>query len=172
MCRIYLQRSWLSKKTRKASAAIVNLQVCKQTVNKSPQIANLHIFGLIPLSQIRKFLKFASPQIRFFINPKIANPHIFTKYCTSLSPKSHESHIFSYVQILITALHLCYIFVRRKKCICGLAEVRKSQTRLGPKICKVSYLRKVRDSNKLFKSATLRYLFADRPPLLNFKNSS
>ncbi len=126
MCRTYLQRSWLSKKTRKASAAIVNLQVCKQTVNKNPQIANLHIFGLIPLTQIRKFLWFASPQISFFINPKITNPHIFTKYYTSLSPNNHESHIFSYVQILIRALHICYIFVRRKKMYlrtCGSPQI-------------------------------------------------
>ncbi len=91
MCRIYLQKSRLSKRNRKANAAIVNCigfqANCKQ------ESAN------------RKFTHFwdhssiANPQIRFFINPKIANKHIFTKYCTSLSPNSHESHIFSYVQI-------------------------------------------------------------------------
>jgi hypothetical protein len=44
---------------------------------KSPQIANPQILGLISLSQILKFLKYASPQIAneqiFMINPQIAN---------------------------------------------------------------------------------------------------
>jgi hypothetical protein len=67
------------------------------------------------------------------------------------------------------------VFVRRNKCICGLAEVksanhkkdwvRKSQGR------EVSHLRNFRKSSKLFKSANLRIcdllkFFADRPPLL------
>jgi hypothetical protein len=56
------------------------------------------------------------------------------------------------------------IFVRRKVCICGLVEVRKSQQILGP-----LHLRKVRKFNKLLKSESLRIfasqnLFADRPP--------
>jgi hypothetical protein len=44
-----------------------------------PQIANPQIFGLIPQSQIRKFLRCSGPQILKFvmINPTIVNPQIF-----------------------------------------------------------------------------------------------
>jgi hypothetical protein len=48
-----------------------------QTFFLSPQIANPQILGLISLSQILKFLRYASPQIAneqiFVINPQIAN---------------------------------------------------------------------------------------------------
>jgi hypothetical protein len=47
------------------------------------QIANPQILVLIPLSQIRNFLRYASPQIAnpqiFMIIPQIANPQISTK---------------------------------------------------------------------------------------------
>jgi hypothetical protein len=62
--------------------------VGKQSFVKSPQIANWQIFGLIPLSQIRKFVTCASPQIAnsqvFMINTQIANPPILTKYGIAL----------------------------------------------------------------------------------------
>ncbi len=64
----------------------------------SQQIANPQIFGFIPLSKIRKFLRcpssqIANPQI-FMINPQIENPQILTtKYCTTLS---HISPKFVY----------------------------------------------------------------------------
>jgi hypothetical protein len=44
-------------------------EVGKQTFFKSSQITYLHIYGLIPLSQVRKFLRCAGLQI--------ANPQIF-----------------------------------------------------------------------------------------------
>ncbi len=44
----------------------------KLTFVKSPQIANPKILGLIPLSQIRKFLWCASPEV--------VNPQIFMNY--------------------------------------------------------------------------------------------
>jgi hypothetical protein len=93
---------------------------------KSLKIANQPVFGLIPLSQILKFLRYASPQIE--------NPHLFllkhqsqiascTKYCTTLSQPRRKS------------LHLrtCGSFksTNHKK-----DWVRKSQTR------RVSYLRR------------------------------
>ncbi len=87
-------------------------EVGKQTFLKSPQIAN----PLIPLLQIRKFIRCANPQIanlqNFMINSQIAK-------------RSSPSQIR-----------------------------------------KVPRLRKVRKSNKLFKSANLRNLFANRPPLV------
>jgi hypothetical protein len=55
---------------------------------KSLQIANPHIPGLIPQSQIRKILMCASPQIAnpqiFMIFLQIANLQISTKYCTTV----------------------------------------------------------------------------------------
>jgi hypothetical protein len=63
------------------------------------------------------------------------------------------------------------IFVRRKVCICGLAKILSSQItkKIGSANRKVSHLRKVRESNKLFRSASLRIcdlrnLVEDRPP--------
>jgi hypothetical protein len=49
----------------------------------SPQIANRQILGLIPLSQIRKFLRYASQQIAN-LPVCVINPQISTKYCTTL----------------------------------------------------------------------------------------
>ncbi len=120
---------------------------------KSLKIANQPVFGLIPLSQILKFLRYASPLI--------ANPNLFssancksqicTKYCTTLSQPRRKS---LYLRTWKSANHKKH-------------WVRKSQTR------KV-LLRKVRKFNKLFKSTNLRKcdlrkLFADRPPLDNSK---
>jgi len=101
--------------------------------------------GLIPLSQIRKFLRSASPQIAnpqiFMINTQIANPQIFTKYCSlKIFLKVVFLNIF-YVQILIRALYS--IFARRKRMYlraCGSFKsanykkdlVRKSQIRKVP----------------------------------------
>ncbi len=55
------------------------------------QMAKPQFLRLIPLSQIRKFLRCASPQIAiakiFMIQPQIANPQISTKYCKTLCLK-------------------------------------------------------------------------------------
>jgi len=52
----------------------------KNTFFNSPQKADPQIFGLIPKSQIRKFLKSVSPQVaypqNFMTNPQIANPQM------------------------------------------------------------------------------------------------
>ncbi len=50
----------------------------KQTFFKIPQIENLQILGLIPLSEICKYRSFASPQI-FVIYPQTAIPQNFYK---------------------------------------------------------------------------------------------
>jgi hypothetical protein len=62
-----------------------------------------------------------------------------------------------------------------KVCICGLAEVLANHKRVRKQIRKVSQFRKVRKSNKLFKSTNLRIcnlrkLFADRPPRIKLSN--
>jgi hypothetical protein len=90
----------------------------KQTFYKSLQIANPQIFALIQISQFRKCLKCASPQITnpqiFMINPQIANPQVLQN--TNLSQKSPKIvlflTIFKYVQILIRGLYAK--FVRKK----------------------------------------------------------
>jgi hypothetical protein len=67
--------------------------VGKQPFSKSLQISNSQDLGLIPLTQIRKFLlgvpvrKSKTRQI-FMTIPQIANPQISTKCCTGLSQKS------------------------------------------------------------------------------------
>jgi hypothetical protein len=75
-----------------AVACILKAEMGKLTYVKSPQIANPQILGLIPLLQIRKFLRCTSPQIAnpqiFMIKPQIANPKIFIKFCTTLSQTS------------------------------------------------------------------------------------
>jgi hypothetical protein len=114
---------------------------------KSPHIAYPQILGLIPMSQIRKFLSCANPQKAnlqiFVINPQIANPHISTKYCTALSQTSPNSSFFN---DYILFLRACESFNPQitKNWAC------KSQIR------KVPLLRKVRKSKKLFKSANSR----------------
>jgi hypothetical protein len=54
--------------------------VGKANFLQSPQISNPQILWLIALSQIRKFLRYASQQIAnpqiFIINPQIATPQI------------------------------------------------------------------------------------------------
>jgi hypothetical protein len=84
--------------------ACLKAEVGKQTFFKSPQIANLQILGLIPLSQISKILMCVSPQIAnpqiFMINPQVANLQISAKQCTILShtiPKS--SFILFYTKL-------------------------------------------------------------------------
>ncbi len=64
---------------------------------RSSQIANPQILELIPLLQIRKFLRYASPQIA---NPQIANPQIAnlqntTNFCATLSQNSPKSRLFT-----------------------------------------------------------------------------
>jgi hypothetical protein len=126
----------------------------------SPQIANPQIPGLIPLSQIRKFLRYASPQIAnpqiFFINPKIATPQISPKYCTNLYHNSSKScpfnHFFNYVQILIRSINA--LFVRRTSIYLqtfgGFKSANYKKIMVGrSQICKVSNLRKVRKSKKI-----------------------
>jgi hypothetical protein len=89
----------------------------KQSFVKSPQIGNWQIFGHIRLSQIRKFVRCASPQIA---NPQVLwliKPANFNKiwYSNTLSQTSPKSCLFKRlhnVQILIIVLHA--IFVRRK----------------------------------------------------------
>jgi hypothetical protein len=48
-------------------------------------------------------------QANFFLSTKIANPQIFTKYCTTLSQNSPKSRIFStiyyFVRLLFRALY-------------------------------------------------------------------
>jgi hypothetical protein len=55
---------------------------------KIPQITNWQILMIIPLLQISKCLRCASPQIAnpqiFMLNRQIANPQISAKYCTTL----------------------------------------------------------------------------------------
>jgi hypothetical protein len=62
----------------------------------SPQSANLQILGLIPQSQVRKFLRCASPhrKIRKFgmINPQIANSRI----CKEKSSVSDPNWLLDY----------------------------------------------------------------------------
>ncbi len=70
----------------------------KQTYFKRPQIANPHILGPILISQIRKFLRCANPQIEnlqiFMISPQIVNPQISKTYCPTLSQNTPESRRF------------------------------------------------------------------------------
>jgi hypothetical protein len=70
----------------------------KQTFVKSPQIENPQILGLIPLSQIRQFHRYASLQIA---NPQILmiNPQISTKYCAT-QKLSYTSSFWNYFFIL------------------------------------------------------------------------
>ncbi len=73
-------------------------EVGKQTFFYSPQIANPKILGLIPVSEVLKFLTCAGPQIAnpqiFWINSKIAIPQISTKCYTTLSQNSLKSSLF------------------------------------------------------------------------------
>ncbi len=68
----------------------------------SPQIANLQILGLIPQSQIRKFMRCASPQITnpqivcLVYSPQIANPQI----CKDKSSVSYlDPHWFVFLYL-------------------------------------------------------------------------
>jgi hypothetical protein len=67
-------------------------EVGKLTFFRSPQILKL-----IPLSQIPKLFRCASPQIAnaqiFMTNPQIVNTQIITKYL-QLSPQSPNSGLF------------------------------------------------------------------------------
>jgi hypothetical protein len=94
-------------------------------------------------SQIRKFLRCASPQI--------AHPQISTKYCKTLCLKTVLKVVFCKKKMYAEVLG---------PQIAKKDWVRKSQIR------KVPRLRLVRKSNKLYKSAhlricDLRFLFAD-----------
>ncbi len=55
-------------------------------INKSPQIANPQVLGLIPKSQIRKLLGCASQLSKnlqtYIVNPQIANPQPKSRLCT------------------------------------------------------------------------------------------
>jgi hypothetical protein len=77
--------SWLTVDSTRMTYPHVYSEVGEQTFLKSPQVANPHILSLIPLSQIRKLLRCAIPQIKnsqiFFINPQISNSQISRKYC-------------------------------------------------------------------------------------------
>jgi len=72
-------------------------EVGKQTFLISLQIANPQIFGLLPLSQFRKCLRCASPQILnsqiFMNNPQIANPQVLQ--ISDLSQNSPEIVLFN-----------------------------------------------------------------------------
>jgi hypothetical protein len=64
-------------------------RICQRQASKlllSPQITNPQFLGLILLSQIRKFLRWAGQQN--------ANPQIFTKYCKTLSQNSPKYRLF------------------------------------------------------------------------------
>ncbi len=69
-----------------------NQEVGKQTFVKSPQIAIPHINGLIPLTQIRKFLRCDNPKIAnlqiFMINPQIANLQFWRNTALSVCNQS------------------------------------------------------------------------------------
>jgi hypothetical protein len=79
-------------------------------------------WGLMPpisLSQIRKFPRWASPQIAkpqlFIINPQIANSQISTKYCATLFQISPENRLFQrFLSYKIWIREVCAIFLWRK----------------------------------------------------------
>jgi hypothetical protein len=114
-------------------------EVGKQTF-KSAKSQILKFLGSFRNLPIRRFLRCASPKIAnlifFRINPQIEKPKISSKYCTTLSQNIHESHLFKrsyYAHLHIFELEHFLLYLQVEKvCICGLAEVRKSQKRLGP----------------------------------------
>jgi hypothetical protein len=152
----------------------------KANFYKSLQIANLQILGLILLSQIRKFLRCASPQIA---NPQIfmINPQISSKFCTFLSKNSPSSRlfhrIFSYVQVWIREVYVIQYFARRKSMYlrtCGslspqITKKIGSAKNRKPAKCHIcgrspnltNYL-----SSQIFGFAICGIIFADLPPLV------
>ncbi len=129
---------------------------------------NPQILGLIPLSQIRKFivcdtLPIANPQIFFMINPQMLHTSVLI--------------VLIVLFLKFTNLNLsiiCHIFNEKKNVFADLRKfkvhksqkdwVRKSQIR------KVPLLRNISKSNKLFKHkklqiCDLRNLFVGRPLL-------
>ncbi len=120
---------------------------------------NMHhrAFFKVRKSQIPKFLRYASPQIAnpqiFIISPRIKNPQIAIKFCTThiacLKTLLKAVFLLDFVQILILAFYT--IFVRRKSLCLWNCVSFKSVNHKQVQIRKVSHLRKVRKSNKLYK---------------------
>jgi hypothetical protein len=118
----------------------------RQTVFKSPQVANQNILRLVPQLQLRKFLtyEYASPQIAnpqiFMIYLQIANMQIYTKYCITLFQNSPKSRLFHGSCVMYKfKLEYCMQFVWGEIVCTVFADlwkfwVRKSQKRIGPKI--------------------------------------
>jgi hypothetical protein len=75
-----------------------NLQKWAINFCLSPQMAIPQILGLIQQSQIRKFLRHASPQTAnpqiFMLYLQIANLQVSTEYCTTLSQNNPKSRLF------------------------------------------------------------------------------
>jgi hypothetical protein len=148
-------------------------------------MANPKILGLIPKYQIRKFLRWASPQIANTVRKfyalqyfQIANLRISKKYCTTLSQNSSKVVFLKgflwYVHILIRALNA--VFVRRNNMYlrtCGGLSPQITK-KIGSAIrnsVKSHICGRSTNLTNLFKSENLRIcdlrnLFADRPPLL------
>ncbi len=98
---------------------ITGVGIGKQTFVKSPQIENPQILGLIPLSQIRKFHRYASLQIEnsqiLMINPQIGIRKFLQNTAQLCLKNIHKSRLFKiyfYFVLWIRALYA--IFVRRK----------------------------------------------------------
>jgi hypothetical protein len=91
---------------------------------KSLQIENLQILGLILLSQIRKFLRCASPQIAnpriFMINPQIRK---FLQNYALLCLKTVLAVVFFNEFYELEHYMLYSILLDENVCIWGLAEV-------------------------------------------------
>ncbi len=99
-----------------------NLKELTKVGQRTPQIANQkQIFGLIPLTPIRKFLRCATPQKIFKINMKAPNPQISTKYCTTLSQNSPKSRLFKpyFITDKFGGLQCCPLL-----CLCRLLFLR------------------------------------------------
>ncbi len=146
-----LQKKYCSKAIKSAKPHFwASFRYCKSASilgeTDSPQIANPKncMINFIGRAQSSKFLQNSA------------------QLCHKHSPKSRLSKRKQF-ELEHYTLHLS----GEKLCICWSFKsanhkkdwVRKSQIR------KVPHLLKVRKSNKLFKSGSLRNLFADRPPL-------
>ncbi len=147
------------------------------------QIANLPIRRLIPLSQIAKCLRCASPQIAdqqiFMINPLIANRE-FREYTAHLSLKTVLVNFLkrgyaTFVRRKNMYLQNCESFKSARKAWVPKSQIHKLQARkitkrLGPQTQTAKCHSCGRSAN-LTKSANLwildlQNIFADCPPLL------
>ncbi len=126
------------------------------------------------------------------INPRIANPQIFSKYCTTASQNSSNSHIFKLIFLFCTYLNLLiiyYIFKETKSVFVDLLKFWSAKKlgpanrkptnynlqitkKTGPATCKFTKCDICGTSANLFKSANLRIcdlrsLFTDPLPLID-----